>query len=130
MKINSHKDLWIFQEAYALSLEVNQLAGELPKEELYRLTDQAIRSSRAAPALIAEGWRKRFYPQVLKCKLVEAEGEMAETQVWLAYMRDLGFVAAEIIHELDRRYDVLLFATVKARLTPQLWSIGTENKTK
>src|SRR5687768_1182072 len=113
MQINDHKQLWIFQEAYALSLEVQKLVDALPQEERFRIGDQAIRSSRASPAMIAEAFRKRFYPKLFKSKLVEAEGEAAETQVWLAYMRDLGFAPAEIVDDLDRRYSLLLFAIVK-----------------
>ena len=54
-----------------------------PKEELYALTDQIRRSSRAIGANIAEAWHKRRYQAHFVSKLSDSDGEQAETQHWL-----------------------------------------------
>src|SRR5687768_4425418 len=121
MPINDHRELWIYQEAYALALEVFKLAAKYPPEELYRLTDQSIRSSRAPAAMIAEAFRRRHYPLQFKSKLTEAESEAAETQVWLSFARDHGYAPADVVNELIQRYITLLVALTNTRLTSSNW---------
>lgn len=52
-------------DAYRLSLSqakwVFTVTKEFPKEEMYSLTDQVRRSSRAVGALVAEAWARRRY---------------------------------------------------------------------
>lgn len=55
MKITSHKELHVWQEAMNAAMDVYQLTKEFPKEEKYSLVDQIRRSSRSVPANIAEG---------------------------------------------------------------------------
>ena len=121
MVIKSHFELRIFQESLALALEIQPLVNGLPDAERYLLGDQAPRSSRAPAALIAEGFRKRHYPLVFKNKLLEAEGEAAETQVWLCFMRDFGYAPKEKCDELIARYDKLLVSILNTRLSAHEW---------
>lgn len=83
MKITSHKELHVWQEAMNAAMDVYQLTKEFPKEEKYSLVDQIRRSSRSVPANIAEAWRKRRYHAAFVAKLNDAEGEAAETQTWV-----------------------------------------------
>lgn len=77
------KDLIIYQKAFELSKLIFTLSKRFPKEETYSLTDQIRRSSRSITAQIAEGYRKRRYPLSFIAKVVDADGENAETQCWL-----------------------------------------------
>ncbi|HEV8259355.1 MAG TPA: four helix bundle protein, partial [Burkholderiales bacterium] len=63
-----------------------------PKDERYSLTDQIRRSTRSVTANIAEGFRKRQYPKMFVSKLADADGEATETQVWLDFARDCGYL--------------------------------------
>ncbi len=65
-----------------------------PQEERYSLTSQIRRSSRSVAANIAEGFRKRQYPNMLASKLADADAEATETQVWLDFARDCGYLPA------------------------------------
>ena len=76
-----------------------------PKEERYALTDQIRRSSRSVVANLAEGYRKRQYPKMFLSKLSDADGEAAETQVWLDFAHDCGYVAPEQYATLIRGYE-------------------------
>ena len=46
---------------------------------------------RSVTSNIAEGYRKRQYPAAFCSKLADADGETAETMVWLDYARDCGY---------------------------------------
>ena len=56
------------------------------------MTDQIRRSSRSVPANIAEGYRKRQYPNAFASKMSDADGEATETQVWLDVSRDCRYI--------------------------------------
>jgi len=77
------KDLIVYKKAFELTKHVFKLSKRFPKEETYSLTDQIRRSSRSITAQIAEGYRKRRYPLSFIAKMVDADGENAETQCWL-----------------------------------------------
>ena len=50
---------------------------------MFSLSDQIRRSSRCVGANIAEAWRKPRYPAHFASKLMDSDGENAETQHWL-----------------------------------------------
>jgi four helix bundle protein len=85
-------------------MELFRLSGAFPKEERYALTDQLRRSSRAVSANIAEGYRKKRYPRTYISKLVDTDGELAETSVWIDFARECGYLSAEHYKSLAQRY--------------------------
>jgi len=102
--LGGHKDLKVFQLAYRLAMRIFQESKEFPKEELFSLTDQIRRASRSVPTNIAEGYRKRQYPRMFLSKLADADGEGAETQVWLDFARDCGYLSSKSHEELTEGY--------------------------
>ncbi|HEU5101250.1 MAG TPA: four helix bundle protein [Roseiflexaceae bacterium] len=88
-------DLKVYQKAYQLAMQIFDLTKSFPKEERYALTDQLRRSSRSVAANIAEGYRKRQYPKMFLSKLADADGEVAETQVWIDFALECGYLAPE-----------------------------------
>jgi four helix bundle protein len=82
-EIRTHKDLKIWQRTLALVTRVYAITEKFPKSEMWGLTNQIRRSSRSVCANIAEVFRKRKYPKSFISKLSDAEGEAAETQVWI-----------------------------------------------
>ena len=91
--LRGHRDLKVFQLAYDLAMEIFHLSKFFPVEEKYSLTDQIRRSSRSVAANIAEGFRKRRYPNMLINKLTDSDGEATETQVWLDFALDCGYLS-------------------------------------
>jgi four helix bundle protein len=83
--IRKHTDLKVFQLSFEAGMEVFHLTKKFPKEETYSLTDQIRRSARSVSGNLAEAFRKRKYPKSFIAKLCDAEGEAAETMVWLDY---------------------------------------------
>jgi len=83
VKIQEHTDLEVYRKAFDGAMLIFEVTKKFPKEETYSLTDQIRRSSRSVCANLAEAWRKRRYKAAFVSKLSDAEGEAAETQVWL-----------------------------------------------
>lgn len=102
--MQGYKDLKVFQKAYRLAMEIFHLSKGFPLEEKYSLTDQVRRSSRSVAVNIAEGFRKRQYPKAFVNELSDSDGEATETQVWLNFARDCGYVSIENCQKLNDEY--------------------------
>ncbi len=102
-------------------MRIFEVSKSFPKEETYSLTDQIRRSSRSAPANIAEAWRKRRYKAAFIAKLNDAEGEAAETQTWLEVAVRSEYVEREVAKELYLEYDEILSMLVSMENNPQKW---------
>ena len=100
-----YRDLKVYQLSYKLALEIREITEFFPKEEKYSLTDQIRRSSRSVPAIIAEAWKKRRYQKMFVAKIVDAAGEAGETEVWLDFSKDFGYLDEAKYRELTNRYE-------------------------
>jgi four helix bundle protein len=69
------------------------------------ITDQIRRSSRSVAANTAEGFRKRQYPNMFVSKLADSDAEATETQVWLDFARDCGYLPLENYKQLTTSYE-------------------------
>jgi four helix bundle protein len=103
--LRGHRDLKVYQLAYKLAMEIFRLSRAFPTEERYSLTDQIRRSSRSVAANLAEGFRKRRYPNMLVSKLTDCDGEASETQVWLDFAFDCGYLSQENHDRLTAGYE-------------------------
>ena len=80
-----YKDLIVYQKAFALAMKVFQLTKKFPVEERYSLTDQFRRSSRGVCSCVAEAYRKRKYQPYFVNKIIDADAENSETEVWIDF---------------------------------------------
>jgi four helix bundle protein len=103
--LQGHRDLKVYQLAYKLAMEIFYLSKTFPREEIYSLTDQIRRSSRSVAANIAEGFRKRRYPNMFVSKLTDCDGEATETQVWLDFAFDCGYLSKKNRDQLTSGYE-------------------------
>ena len=87
MKIASHKELRVWQEAMDTAMEIFRLTRSFPDAEKFSLTDQIRRSSRSVATNLSEAWRKRRYAAAFVSKLNDSEGEAAETQTSIELAR-------------------------------------------
>ena len=122
-RIVKHRDLKVYQRARAAARKIFDLSKKFPMEERYSLTDQIRRCSRSVCGNIAEGWRKRRYPNSFVNKLNDSEGEAAETQVWLEFAVDGGYVDRNTARELYREYDAILGMLVAMINRPENWKL-------
>ena len=92
-KIERVDDLEVYRRAYRLSLEVHRASLELPRIEQFALADQLRRSSKSICANLVEGFAKQSRSAAeYRRSLTVAIGSSDETQLWLRYCVDLGYV--------------------------------------
>lgn len=103
--IKHFKDIEVYRLSYELAMRIFKLTREFPKEELYSLTSQIIRSSRSIPANVAEGWAKRKHENIFKRHLLDAMGSVDETKTWLDFAKDCDYISTDKHCELTNRYE-------------------------
>lgn len=121
-RIQTHRDLKVYKLAFEVGMEIFNMTKNFPKEETYSLTDQIRRSSRSVSGNIAEAFRKRRYPKAFVSKLSDAEGEAAESQVWLDYSLKCGYIDEQTHKSLNDKYDHILAMIIKMVKTSHKWS--------
>lgn len=104
-RINSVRDLKVYQLGFDTAMELFNISKSFPKEEKYALTDQIRRSSRSVCSNLAEAWRKRRYPAVFVNKLTDSEQEAAETQTWLEFAVQCGYITQKSFEDFDEKYE-------------------------
>lgn len=125
-RIRSHRDLDVYERAFAAAMEVFQTTKTFPREEVYSMTDQIRRSSRSVCANLAEAWRKRRYEAAFVSKLSDAETEAAETQVWIEFAVKCGYLSRDVGRTLYRSYESILATLVGMMNHPETWVLGYE----
>lgn len=121
-RIRTHKELRVYRLSFEAAMEIFELSKRFPKSENYSLTDQIRRSSRSVSGNIAEAFRKRRYPKAFVLKLSDAEGEAAETQVWLEYAKNCQYLTFDESQALDEKYDQIIGMLVNMIKEPEKWS--------
>lgn len=65
-EISTFKNLTVWQEAHKLVLMVYQITKEFPAEEKFGLVSQMRKAAVSIPANIAEGFKKRGFPDKIR----------------------------------------------------------------
>ncbi|WP_411768784.1 four helix bundle protein [Winogradskyella sp. A3E31] len=99
----SFKTLLAYQKGFDLAMEIFHITKSFPKSELFGLTSQMIRLSRAVCSNIAEGYRKRQYEKHFKSKISDADSENSETQLWLDFAIACEYISEEKRLELQNK---------------------------
>ena len=88
--IKSYRDLRVYQNLYkAMLIVLVKIVPKLPREEKYDLADQMRRACKASPAILAEGFAKRY-----------------QKKNWQKYINDTTGECNEMIHHLSVCIDV------------------------
>ena len=74
-------------------MEIFEISKGWPLEERYSLTDQIMRSSRSVCSNLREAWAKRRYEAYFVSKLTDSDGENGETDTWLDFAKDCGYLS-------------------------------------
>ena len=106
-RVVKHTDLEVYERAFVTAMKVFRSSNAFPTEERYSLTDQMRRSTRSVCGNISEAWRKRRYEAAFVSKLSDAEGEAAESQVWLQFFVDCGYLDRTVAKSLYTEYDAI-----------------------
>lgn len=90
-KVNTYKDLLIWQKGIDIVKEVYLSCKDMPQEELYGLQNQIKRSSISVPSNIAEGWGRKYtksYVQFLNF----SRGSLLELETQIIIAKELNFI--------------------------------------
>lgn len=123
VRIVRHNDLNVYKLSFESGMAIYELTKIFPKEEMYSLTDQIRRSSRSVSGNLAEAWRKRRYEKAFISKLNDAEGEAAETQVWLEYALACNYISETNFTSLNEKYEQIIGMIVTMINNPKNWTI-------
>ena len=96
----SFKTLLAYQKGFDLAMEIFHMTKNFPKSEMFGLTSQMVRSSKAVCSNISEGYRKRQYEKHFKSKMSDADSENSETQLWLDFAVACDYISEETRQKL------------------------------
>ncbi len=105
--VESHRDLEVYQLAFALAVEVDHISKSLPKYEMYEEGSQLRRAAKSIPANLAEGFGRRRYTQEYIRFIVFALASCDETRVHLDLLYRTGSLAEDLYQHLTQQYDIL-----------------------
>ncbi len=100
MRINSAKELTVYQKAYDLAMRIFVVSQTFPPEERFALTSQIRRSSRSVCLNLREAWAKRRYEAHFISKLTDCDGENSETDSSLDFAHDCGYITTQDFQNL------------------------------
>ena len=103
-KIESWRDLLVWQKAHAAVLEIYRTTKTFPVDERYRLTDQLCRAASSIPTNMAEG-KGRGSLAEFRQFLIIARGSIEETRYLLLLANDLGYLNTSDHAALAAKYN-------------------------
>lgn len=121
MVIQDYKELKVYQLAFQSAMQIFTLSHNWPAHEKFALTDQIRRSSRSVCGNIAEAWRKRRYPAHFVSKLSDADAETAETEVWLNFALECGYLSQNDYVALKDQYHHMGGMLTRMMNNPEQW---------
>ena len=112
-RIESHRDMIVWQKAMDLEVDVYRLCSSFPPDERFRLTSQITRAASSVPANIAEG-HARASRRDYAYFLAVAEGSLMETETFLTLAVRLHYLsnaqaeeAQQLITEISKMITAL-----------------------
>lgn len=107
--IKTFRDLIVYKNLYQAMLTVHKnIAPNLPKNEQFDLVPQIKRASKACPALIAEGFAKRYQKRYWHKYITDTLGECNEMIHHLTVCIDLysNFIDTKTCNEAIELYTI------------------------
>jgi four helix bundle protein len=127
-KAFTHHQVEVYKSAFEAAMDIFRASMLFLKEEKYSLVDQIRRSSRSVCASLAEAWRRRRYEAAFINKVSEAEGEAAETQVWIEFAVRCEYLSNDKARPLYRTYNRILGILVGMITHSQTWILPAPKK--
>jgi len=107
--IKSYRDLEVYQNLYKVMIMVlTKIVPNLPKEEKYDLASQMRRACKAPPALLAEGFAKKYQKRNWRKYLNDCLGECNEMINHLSVCIDVysKYVDVKVCKKAINIYDI------------------------
>lgn len=101
MKIQSYKELIVWQKSIALVEEIYKLTSNFPAEERFGIITQIRRAAISIPSNIAEGYGRRSYKEYLQFYSI-AYGSALELETQLIISQKLHFTVENKFTTVDQ----------------------------
>lgn len=115
MKIQSYKELIVWQKAIKLVQLIYELTASFPKNEQFCLTSQIRRAIVSIPSNIAEGYARRSHKEYLQFYSI-SYGSALEVETQLIISRKLNFgdikaysIAENLLEEVIKMLFVMIY---------------------
>ncbi|HRH48909.1 MAG TPA: four helix bundle protein [Panacibacter sp.] len=114
-KINSYRDLIVWQKSMSLVTEIYSITRNFPPVELYGLANQMRRSAISIPSNIAEGYGRNStgdYKRFLQI----AVGSLFELQTQVEIAFNLDYITSELLKELvdkTKELELMLLSLIR-----------------
>ena len=118
-KVNSYRDLVVWQKSRSLAVGVYRLCMSSPFDRHKGLSDQIMRSAISIPSNIAEGDERGTNKDALRFLLI-ARGSLAELETQLSVAEAIGIIPNPMANQIATQLDAvarLLGGTIKMRKT-------------
>ena len=106
-KINTYRDLEVYQRGYRLALEIHKLTLEFSGIEKMELGSQMRRAFKSTPTNIAEGFGRRYFKKEYLRYLGMAKSSVDEMRVHLQFVNDLQYITKEKYDYFVAEYQIL-----------------------
>ena len=123
-KIQSYKELIVWQKAMDVSVLVYKLTDKFPKSELFSLTNQMRSAAVSMPSNIAEGWARKGLGEYIQFLYI-AYGSASELETQLILSKKLNFGTIKDYEKIESTLteaQKLLYALIK-KLKDKKWSL-------
>lgn len=118
-KVNTYKDLIVWQKAMEMTIALYQIVKKLPKEETYALSDQMRRAAISIPSNIAEGFGRNSKKEYIQFLFI-ANGSVCELETQLILCVHFKYFTEQeiqpIINLLDEIKRIIMTITKKLTL--------------
>ena len=101
-KIESFKDLKMWQKSKDFAVEIYKATEKFPGSEKFGLSDQLRRAAVSIPSNIAEGFRRRFPKEKIQFLRI-SYGSGAEIETQLIIAGDLGYISGLDLSDLQNK---------------------------
>ena len=105
--IAGFENLWVWQKAHKLMLEVHNICKTLPRQERYKIQHQIERSSSSVPDNISEGHTSYYYQDKIKGFNI-ARKEAGETQNHIRSLQGKRYITDEMANDIIIRYEEVI----------------------
>ncbi|RWC01568.1 four helix bundle protein [Mesorhizobium sp.] len=119
-KIESYRDLIVWQQAMDLAVSIYEVTRAWPKDEIYGMTGQVRRAATSVPANIAEGYGHKE-PSFLSAISQDAQGSLKELETHLMIAHRVGIASHEAVEPLMNRSESVgtLLRLLIRKLSPE-----------
>lgn len=103
-KINTYKDLIVWQKSIELVSDVYSITKSFPSEEKFGIISQLNRASVSIPSNIAEGWGRESSKNYLQFLRI-SRGSLMETETLLVISKNLNYIDDENFRMISEKLD-------------------------